>query len=151
MKYTSLQVKEMSYGQWMETIVNELNSAGFKARGYNSATGKWQDNFSEYKVGDPKYFFMAELRDVNALEYLKSIGLVNNGRCPMCGNSIEGNPGRFTSGFNPSFHFQICQNCVSQGKRVSVNPANNTGCIISLLLMPWYLVKNMFTSIINLM
>ena len=99
MKYTSLQIKEMSYGQWMETIVNELNSAGFKAREYNSATGKWQDNFSEYKVGDPKYFFMAELRDVNALEYLKGIGLVNNGRCPMCGNSIEDNPGRFTSGF----------------------------------------------------
>lgn len=92
---------------------------------------------------------MGVLRDVNALEYLKSIGLINNGRCPMCGNSIDGNPGRFTSGYNSAFHFQICQNCACHGKRASVNPANNTGCIISLLLMPWYLVKNM--SIINLM
>lgn len=90
---------------------------------------------------------MGVLRDVNALEYLKSIGLINNGRCPMCGNSIDGNPGRFTSGYN--FHFQICQNCACHGKRASINPANNTGYIISLLLMPWYLVKNM--SIINLM
>lgn len=149
MKYSSLQVKNMTFNQWVETCVKELNSAGFRTRGYNSETRKWQNNYSLYDVGDPKTFFLGELDDVDALEYLKSIGLVNNGRCPLCGNSIEGNPGRFTSGFNPSFHFQICQNCAKRGRNRSMNPANNTGCIISLALIPWHLMKNLITSISN--
>lgn len=150
-KYSLSQVKNMTFRQWIETIVKELNSAGFRARGYNSKIQKWQNNFSLYEVGEPETFFLGELVDVDAVEYLKEIGLVDNGKCPLCGNNIEGNPGRFTDGYNSSLHFQICQNCVSQGKRVSVNPANNTGCIISLLLMPWYLVKNIFISMHNLM
>lgn len=149
MRYSSLQVRRMTFQQWIETCVKELNSAGFKANGYNSETGKWQDNFSPYDVGDPEFFFLGELNDANALEYLKSIGLVNNGRCPLCGNSIEGNPGRFTSGHNPSFHFQICQNCANRGGKMSMNHANNTGCIISLMLMPWHLIKGVITSIGN--
>ena len=141
MYYTSSQVRNMTYEQWMDTIAKELNAAGFKARGYNSETGKWQDNFALYEVRDYESFFMGGISDVNALEYLKSIGLVNNGRCPECGNNIYDNSGRFTSGFNSSYHFQICQDCVNRGRKISMNPANK-GCLISLLFTPWYLVKS---------
>ena len=147
MKYSSLQVRNMTFEQWVETCVKELNSAGFRARGYNSETRKWQDNFSPYRGGDPETFFLGELgSEVPALEYLKSIGLVNNGKCPMCGNNIEGNPGRFTSGYDSSFHFQICQNCVKRGRKMSMNPANNTGCIVSLVLIPWHLIKSVISN-----
>lgn len=150
MKYTNSQLRTMSYAEWMKAIAKELNDAGFRARGYNSDTHQWQDNYSLYEVGDPQHFFMGGIRDSKALEYLKSIGLVNNGRCPICGNMIEGNPGRFTSGYDSNFHFQICQSCARHGKRTSVNPANNSGCMLALLLFPWYAVKSLFCSITDL-
>ncbi|MCI1786345.1 MAG: hypothetical protein LKI59_09475 [Bacteroidales bacterium] len=151
MNYTSAQVNNMTYEQWMEAIAKELNDAGFKARGYNQELQKWQDNYVPYVVGDPKDFFLGGLRDVEALDYLKSVGLINNGRCPMCGNPIKGHPGSFTSGYNPAFNFQICQNCANEGKSVSVNPANSSGCLVALLLIPWNLIKIIFTSVINSM
>lgn len=77
-------------------------------------------------------------------EHLKKVGLLNNGRCPMCGEPIYGNPGRFTSGCDYNAHFQICQNCVNKGRRTSVNPANRQGCIIALLFLPYYLIKGLF-------
>lgn len=95
-------------------------------------------------------FFMGGIRDSKALEYLKSIGLVDNGRCPICGNMMEDNPGRFTSGYDSSFHFQICQSCARHGKRTSVNPANNSGCMLALLLFPWCAVKSLFCSMSDL-
>ena len=144
MKYSAEQVKEMSYAQWMESIAQELNDAGFKARGYNPEIGKHQDNYAPYEVGgDPDLFFMGTLRDVKALEYLKEIGLVNNGRCPLCGNVFVESPGRFTSGYDPDFHFQICQSCVSKGKKYSVNPMSNSGCLVSLLFLPWNLIRSL--------
>ena len=151
MKYTSTQVNGMSYSEWMNTIANELNQAGYRARGYNEQIGRWQDNYAPYEVGDePEHFFLGTIRDVDALEYLKSIGLVNNGRCPMCGAPIQTQPGRFTSGFNPNFHFQICQNCASKGAKSSMNPANGSGCFVALLLMPWYMIKGIFAGIMNM-
>lgn len=136
MKYSSVEVRNMSYQEWMETIAKELNTAGYKTKGVGST-------LLDYEVYESETFFMGSINDPNAMEYLKRIGLVNNGRCPMCGRPINGNPGRFTDGFNSNLHFQICQSCVNEGKRISVNP-NNTGCMLALLTIPWHLIRNLF-------
>lgn len=146
MKYTSTEVNRMSWSNWNETMAKELNAAGFKARGLNMELGKWEDNYEPYSSdpSSPQSFIMGPVRGAKELDYLKSIGLLNNGRCPMCGQPIVGKPGRFTSGFDYDVHFQICQNCAHQGKKTSINPANNKGCMMALILLPYYLIKGMF-------
>ena len=132
MKYTSQQINCLSWQEWNELMAKELNNAGFKSR--------WGD----YDADDEPSLFIHGMGE-KEVAYLKELGLLNNGRCPQCGNVITGNPGRFTSGYNPNLHFQICQNCVSRGKRTSVNPANNAGgCMVALLMIPWHLIKNIF-------
>jgi len=145
MKYTSEQINSMSWKEWCETMAAELNDAGFKARGYNEKTGRWQDNYVPYTAGDPQTFILGAVDGKEEIDYLKSIGLLNNGRCPNCGNSIIGNPGRFTSGYNQSVHFQICQSCVNRGKRMQqafgIKTSSGSGCMAALLLLPYNLIN----------
>lgn len=146
MKYTSEQINSMSWLEWCETMAEELNSAGFKARGYNTTLGRWQDNYEPYRVADePKLFILGTVDGSEEIDYLKSIGLLNNGRCPMCGNPINGKPGRFTSGYDHSMHFQICQNCVNRGKRgqqvMGINTSGGSGCIVGLLMLPYHIIE----------
>ncbi|MDE6278033.1 MAG: hypothetical protein K2M06_07995 [Muribaculaceae bacterium] len=147
MKYTSGQVKAMTWHEWNEAMADALNKAGFRTKDFNEKLGRWESNKALYKA-DPNYpkHFLVTVEDPKEVEYLKSVGLLNNGRCPMCGNPIIGAPGRFTSGLDSDYHFQICQNCCNRGRRSSINPANmrSSGCLIELLLVPWYLIKSIF-------
>lgn len=146
MKYTVEQVRQMTWSQWNDAMAKELNEAGFRARGYNSELRRWENNRELYKAdpSEPKIFILGTVNGAPEYEHLKKVGLLNNGRCPMCGEPIYGNPGRFTSGYDYNAHFQICQNCVNKGRRTSVNPANRRGCIIALLFLPYYLIKGLF-------
>ena len=146
MKYSAEQVKSMSYIKWMETIAQELNAAGFKGGSYNEESGHFD---GPYEVGDPLYFFSGAINDYKAIDYLKSIGLVNNGRCPLCGAEIKGGPWQFTNGFQPKENYHICENCYNEGRRVSINPSNNSGCLIALLFAPWGIIKGLFSIILR--
>ena len=134
--YTTQQINDMSWQEWNEIMAEELNKAGYKSH----AGTQWE---GPYRAGDdPRIFILGTVGEREKINYLKSIGLLNNGRCPMCGKPIYGNPGRFTSGYDPDFHFQICQECVNIGKRTSLNPANSSrGCVVALLLFPMYIIK----------
>ena len=90
----------------------ELNEAGF-SRVLKGVTIPFKANI-EY----PSSFILGQVTSVQAIEHLKTIGLLNNGRCPMCGGSFHKNPGRYTSGFDHNLHFQICQNCVRSRGRI---------------------------------
>ena len=135
----------MSWQEWNEAMANELNKKGFKAKEFNSSEHRWTKT-GQYDAGnDPKLFVLGTIEDSEAISYLKDIGLLNNGRCPICGGRINGNPGRFTSGYDQNYHFQICQNCVkSRGGMRKSAPSSGSGCIIALLLFPWHLIKNLF-------
>ena len=113
-------------------------------RGMALELDKIREDLKTFRVSFDVFSSELKIRSNSAvekeIEYLKSIGLLNNDRCPLCGSSIHGNPGRFTDGYNSSLHFQICQNCVSNGRRMSDNPANK-GCIIAILLLPLSLLK----------
>lgn len=127
--YSAEEVNSMSYREWMETIAKELNAAGFKGKGYSSVERGWIKIEAPYEVGEVKYFFMGSINDANAMNYLKSIGLVNNGRCPMCGSPIKGTPSQFTSGMNPNLNFYICNSCRKEGQRISVYHNRNSCCL----------------------
>lgn len=133
MKYTSQQINRFTWQEWNNIMYSELNNAGFNLSFMSN------DLIARDINEDPRGFIL-ELKE-KEITYLKDIGLLNNGRCPMCGKPIYENPGRFTSGYNYNLHFQICQNCVSKGKRTTISPANNTGCLIAILLFPIYLIR----------
>lgn len=145
-KYTSQQVNSLSWQDWNELMAEELNAAGFRTREF--VDGKWTKT-GKYnaRVDNNEPWLFAVQMDAEAIEYLKELGLINNGRCMQCGKTITGTPGRFTDGFDHNRHYQICQDCVSRGKRISVNPANKGGCMAALLLLPVNLIASLFTII----
>jgi hypothetical protein len=138
MKYTSNQINAMSFLEWTESMADELNKAGYMEEGK-----------VPYSVSEPKYFLLGSVTKAEEIEHLKSLGLLNNGRCPMCGSKIVDSPGRFTSGYDYNYHFQVCQNCVRRRKGISVNSASKQGCIIALLLFPWNILKSVLNFNIN--
>ena len=145
MKYSVNQVRQMSWVEWNQIMAEELNKAGFMGRGYNPDLGRWENHRAPYKADsdNPQSFILGAVDSAPEFEYLKEIGLLNNGRCPLCGEPIYGNPGRFTSGYDHNAHFQICQNCANMGKRISLNPAQNTGCLVAILCFPYYLIRGL--------
>lgn len=142
MKYSSYEVKSMSWHEWNKTMAKELNTAGFRAKGFNSKLGKWQDNYCLYEATtDPSDFILGEVDGTKEINYLKSIGLLNNGRCPFCGKQITGSPARFTSGKDHNMHFQICKSCCDIGMSTSFQTPNNTGCLLAIVMLPIQLIK----------
>lgn len=150
MKYTSEQVNAMSYYDWMVTIAKELNEAGYKTDGYNPSIGRFQSSYAPYEVHDVRYFFSGAINSAEHLNYLKSIGLLDNGRCPLCGAVIKKSIYTFTDGFHPDQTYHICRDCYHEGLGVSINPANRSGCIVALLLLPLTAIKGLFSTIIGL-
>ena len=135
MRYTSDEINRMSWTEWVETMAKELNSAGYRKMVRDNQTGEWS-RIGEYNALEPKMFVML-IDDSSAISYLKSIGLLNNGRCPMCGDRTFNNPGRFTNHRDNNIHFQICQNCATTGikrKRSSLSSIVIFGSILAVLL-----------------
>ena len=153
MKYTSEQINDMSWREWTETMARELNAANFKQTGVSlDSERKLGKTTKQYAVDEdnlgPKIFLLGSVETAKEIDYLKNIGLLNNGRCPMCGNPITGSPGRFTSGYDSNYHFQVCQDCVKKRNRISINTSNQ-GCIVSLLLLPFSISKYIWLSIFS--
>lgn len=134
-KYTSQEINRLSWQEWNELMADELNNAGYKSR----PGTQWEHS---YEAGDePEFFILGEVSGRDEINYLKDIGLLNNGRCPMCGKPIYSNPGRFTEGSDHECHFQICQNCAStRGGMIKPNQPHG-GCLIALLLFPLALIR----------
>lgn len=135
MKYSKEEILRMSWQEWNQAMADELNENGY--------TRNWWREPRPYQAGsDPKSFIFGEVGSdrVEEIECLKTAGLLNNGRCPLCGNQIKGSPGRFTSGFNHNSHFQICQDCASSRGHGKVSLLDqiffNGGCLTTLLLSP---------------
>jgi len=148
MKYTSEQVLSMSWQEWNETMAKELNEAGFLGPGFNHEKRRFDHHIAPYKADGPvEDFILGKVTACKEITHLKNISLLNNGRCPMCGGKITGTPRQFTSGFNPNTNFHICKSCCSGGRRASINPANKSGCMLALLLLPFNLIKAVFEMI----
>lgn len=145
-KYTSQHINSLSWQEWNELMAKELNAAGFRTKEF--VNGEWAKTgkYNAHEDNDEPWLFAVQM-DAESIEYLKQLGLINNGRCMQCGKPIIGAPGRFTDGFDHNRHYHICQDCVSRGKRISVNHANKGGCMAALLLLPVNLIANLFTII----
>jgi hypothetical protein len=124
MKYSSNYINSLSYSEYLELIVKELNDNGF----IETYTGSKY----ELNIKDPTdcKLFIFSIEDINALIYLKNIGLINNGRCPICGASIPSNIYTYTNRHNSNISFYICKNCYGGPEKLT-----KQGCMLSLLLV----------------
>ena len=135
MKYTKEQVNQMSWQEWNETMARELTFAGFR-------NTKHTDNgYEEVPISanfEPKYFVSSELNNADRIEYLKDIGLLNNGRCPICGGIIADKPGKYTNRFDKAINYQICHNCtVTRGgyRNASKSKNSSSGCMVVIVAL----------------
>lgn len=74
MKYTSEQINKMSWQEWNETMAEELNRKGFKAKEFNSDEHRWTKT-GKYVAGDDQnYLCLVRLRIARLFLTLKILG-----------------------------------------------------------------------------
>lgn len=122
-KYDYSDMQKIGYRPFIKLMVDELNEAKITPMDYHMFL---------FNENDPDSSFLGEIAcNFNAIEYLKEIGLLNNGICPLCGKRPIEKNFTFTSGLNTSIKFEICKNCYKQGNQTSLNPSNKEGCYIA--------------------
>lgn len=84
MKYSSEMIINLSLKEYVELIVDELNKNGFRIKGLQNG----QEIFYEYSVPDSPSYFIFGITDYEAIEFLKRIGLLDNGKCPATGKPL---------------------------------------------------------------
>lgn len=106
MKYTEQQLHGLKYKDYILLMAKELNDNGYTdedGNQYSVSTDVNGEFVSDFSLG-----FVLSLKDVEAVEFLKRIGLLDNGRCPLTGLMIyDGCKKRYTSKYSSDVHFDI--------------------------------------------
>lgn len=84
MKYSFEMIINLSLKEYVELIVDELNKNGFRIKGLQNG----KEVFYEYSVPDSPSYFIFGITDYEAIEFLKRIGLLDNGKCPATGKPL---------------------------------------------------------------
>jgi hypothetical protein len=132
MKYSAESIKSISFHELLSLICKELKDAGYKLKAKRNGIDEYQD-YEPYE----DLIIVDVIRDVNALNYLKQIGLLDNGRCPECGRVMD-NKYTFTNGFNHNAFYHICKNCHGGEIKLQnqMSPRkNNSGCMLCILIL----------------
>ena len=139
--YSEQEINSLSWFEYNKLMADELNENGYKK--FNIGRFK----VSEPELYNPTYPLMIDISRQEELNFLIKKGLVNNGRCPRCGRPIKPrHQGKytFTSGTYKDITYHICKDCYYEGMNISVNPAQQQGCVLALLLLPYNLFINIF-------
>lgn len=136
MKYSRDQVKAMTQDEYESAICDELNAAGFR--------NKIQGELHEY-LPDESTFGGAIVFDPEAVNYLKGIGLVNNGKCPLCGRNEEELRYRFTyqDGYS---NYHVCKRCYKLYRK---NPIRGCSCCLGTSFIIGFIVWCIYTLLVK--
>lgn len=124
-------IKKMSFEKYVELMCITLNKAGFKKE-IRGSDGNYKEVSYEPFLD---LIIVDVIKDYKALNYLKKVELLDNGRCPECGNTMN-NTYKFISGLNQASSYYICSKCYHDGLRIqrSFNPKGNNGCMLVLFV-----------------
>ena len=134
MKYTRETVKAMTQDEYESAICEELNDAGFRS--------EFRGELHEY-VPNESTFGGAIVFDPKAVDYLKQIGLLDNGKCPMCSvreDDLQYKLQNQTSGAV----YHVCKSCYkqyAQQERAKRGCGCCLGIIVIVILIIWGIVK----------
>lgn len=122
----------------MGLMVRELNGNGFRKQALDPETGCM--NVRPYRVGrDLRTFFLDEVDRYDEIIFLDEIGLINNGRCSLCGHPLRKNPKIFKSPDGLRFDFDVCNEC-----GVKHTKKKDKGQILVIILiivfLSWYII-----------
>ena len=104
MKYTREQVKAMTQEEFESVICSELNDAGFRQN--------YHDEKSEYQP-DESTFGGAIVLDDEAVDHLKNVGLIDNGKCPLCSVNEDELEYKLQNQQSGAI-FHVCKSCYKQ-------------------------------------
>lgn len=121
-EYTSSYLNSITWQEWNNIMAKELNKAGFRHNKWNSLKGCYEMEEFVASADNPQSFILGEVSKFEEVEYLKSRKLMNNGRCPKCGNPIIGNPCLYTYGKDDRINYHICLSCAKSHGTVEINP-----------------------------
>lgn len=133
-KYTREQVKAMTQDQYESIICKELNDAGFRR--------EFHGELSEY-YPDESTFGGSIVFDSKAVDYLKSIGLVDNGKCPMCSVKEDELKYRLQNPHSGAI-YHVCKSCYKQFARQEQEKRAKGCCLIIVVIIAlaiWGVVK----------
>lgn len=129
MKYSRDDIDNLMYKDYILLIAEELNRNGFK-----------DDNGEEYKVSTNVYgdfvsdfsrAFILSMKDPKAIDFLKQVGLFNNGRCPLTGLMLSpATKMTYTSEYSSSIQYDINKKWLDYTKE-----KKNWGCFVSLAVL----------------
>lgn len=128
MKYTRENLSKLSYKDYILAIEKELNAHGFTQEGkpYEVSTNVYGGFVSDFSRG-----FFLSIKDEKAINYLKDIGLLNNGRCPLTGLMISNSAKTlYTSEDNSNIKFEINNLWIEYNK-----VKRNWGCFIGIFII----------------
>ncbi|MBP3511801.1 MAG: hypothetical protein J6K19_07185 [Prevotella sp.] len=125
MKYSREYLNGLMYKDYILLMAEELNNNGFTDNGekYKVGTNIIGDFVSDFSVG-----FVLSITDKRAIDFLKDIGLLNNGRCPLTGLMISSTTQSvFNSEHNSSITYYISSIWQEYTKK-----KRNWGCFVSI-------------------
>ncbi|MDR0546531.1 MAG: hypothetical protein LBG77_02960 [Dysgonamonadaceae bacterium] len=133
-KYSTEELEKLSLNDYFRLMCKELASAGFKEKRFLNGTIEYSDYIPSKAVLDGSI-----IHDISAINYLKQIGLLNNGICPQCGNKITGQIYTFSDWKEPQASYNICKLCYNNGIILQEKYSNKNGYGCLVLPLCWCL------------
>ena len=133
-KYTREQVKAMTQNEYESAICKELNDAGFR-HDFHGEQLKYQP--------DESTFGGAIVFDPEAVNHLKHVGLLDNGKCPMCSVREDELMYKLQNQHSGAI-YHVCKSCYKQYARQEQEKRAKGCCfivIILIVLIIWGLVE----------
>ena len=115
MKYTAEQIKDLSILEWTGLMAKELNEKGYWKQYIVANSGQF--SYRPYHaVNDLYYFLFDEVNRWDEIDWLVQIGLINNGRCMLCGKQLKKKPVFFRPSGGLKHTYTICEKCATKNK-----------------------------------
>lgn len=124
MKYSREKVRAMTQYEYESAICKELNEAGFRHE-FHGEQLKYQPDWSTF--GGSIVF------DLKAVNFLKRVGLLDNGKCPMC-SSREDDLAYKLQNQHSGAIYHVCKSCY---KRYSgqEQTKRGLGCCLGIIVV----------------
>ena len=136
MRYSRDQVKAMTQDEYESAICNELNAAGFRQEIHGEQL--------EYHP-DESTFGGAIVFDPEAVNHLKRMGLLDNGKCPMCSIREDDMMYKLQNQQSGAV-YHVCKKCYkqyAQQERAKRGCGCCLGTIVIIGLIIWGIMKLM--------
>lgn len=114
MIYFPIEVNSWSFEQYMRVLAKELDDHGFQPDVFSSYTHMLENLIKAKKFLGHTHnsaISIAQQMDYPAMKFAKEIGLINNGRCPLCGAVAVGTC-EWAGRDDPRRVLKICRGCM---------------------------------------